>query len=62
MAHKILFVLSFSSGAHINPAVTLGAFIAGAISWPMAICYFAAQITGGICGAALAYVSVSREK
>jgi len=44
-----------TSGAHINPAVTLGILISGNISWPKAIFYFAAQIAGGVLGALIAY-------
>lgn len=45
------------SGGHLNPAVTLGVFVAGGINVVAVICYFIAQISGGIVGAAcvLAY-------
>ncbi|EDW01054.1 aquaporin AQPAe.a [Drosophila grimshawi] len=38
------------SGAHLNPAVTLAAWIFGALSWPMAIAYLVAQVAGGLIG------------
>lgn len=41
------------SGAHINPAVTIGFLIAGRISLVDAIGYWIAQIVGGIVGAAV---------
>lgn len=41
------------SGAHINPAVTMGFLIAGRISLVEAVGYWVAQIVGGIAGAAV---------
>lgn len=42
------------SGAHYNPAVTLGAFLAKAIDGARAVYYVIAQLVGGIAGVALA--------
>jgi len=56
-----VLVIAFGdvSGAHINPAVTLGILISGNISWPKAIFYVAAQIAGGILGALIAFSILS---
>jgi MIP family channel proteins len=45
------------SGGHFNPAVTLGVLLAGGINVVASLCYFLAQLVGGIVGAAcvLAY-------
>lgn len=39
------------SGCHVNPAVSLGAFVAGRISVAEMLRYWAAQFTGGLAGA-----------
>ena len=39
------------SGAHVNPAVTLGVAFAGKISWARAAFYWVAQFAGGILAA-----------
>ena len=44
------------SGAHINPAVTIGLAVAGAFQWKLVPGYIAAQMVGAILGAALVYV------
>ena len=44
------------SGAHLNPAVTLGLAIAGKFAWDMVIGYIVAQMLGGFVGALLVYV------
>ncbi|KAH8277569.1 hypothetical protein KR018_001243 [Drosophila ironensis] len=38
------------SGAHLNPAVTLAAWICGVIGWRRALSYFAAQSAGALIG------------
>lgn len=38
------------SGAHLNPAVTVAAYIYDVISLPMSLAYFVAQIFGAYCG------------
>ncbi|XP_058065625.1 aquaporin AQPAn.G-like [Anopheles bellator] len=38
------------SGAHINPSVSIAAFIYGDLSAVMTLVYFVAQFTGAICG------------
>ncbi len=43
------------SGAHLNPAVTLGVAIAGSFPWSSVAGYIIAQMLGGFCGALLVY-------
>jgi glycerol uptake facilitator protein len=43
------------SGAHINPAVTLGLAIAGRFAWDLVPGYVAAQLLGGLVGATLVF-------
>lgn len=43
------------SGAHLNPAVTLGLATAGEFAWAQAPGYIAAQMLGGVAGAMLVY-------
>ncbi|XP_068144119.1 aquaporin [Drosophila tropicalis] len=38
------------SGAHLNPAITLAAWIFGVLTWRMAIAYFVAQVAGALIG------------
>ena len=44
------------SGAHLNPAVTLGLALAGSFAWNSVLGYIAAQMLGGFAGALLVYV------
>ena len=44
------------SGAHLNPAVTLGLAIAGKFAWGQVLGYCLAQMLGGFVGALLVYV------
>jgi aquaporin Z len=50
----VLLVLAYSlgpvSGAHVNPAVTLGFLVAGRITLDEALGYWIAQVVGGILG------------
>jgi glycerol uptake facilitator-like aquaporin/protein-tyrosine-phosphatase len=57
-AALVALILTFGaiSGAHFNPAVTLCDAMAGGVSWRDSVAYFAAQITGGITGAAIAHL------
>ena len=43
------------SGAHLNPAVTLGLACAGKFTWNLVASYMIAQLAGGLCGGALVY-------
>ena len=52
-----VFITSQSSGAHLNPAVTLGLAIAGKFSWSLVPGYFMAQLIGGMLGSWLAYIT-----
>ncbi|GAA1354350.1 MIP/aquaporin family protein [Saccharothrix algeriensis] len=45
------------SGAHINPAVTLGLAIADKVGWDRVPVYFAAQLLGAFVGAVLAWAT-----
>lgn len=45
------------SGAHLNPAVTVGLAIAGKFDWVMAPGYIGAQIIGAIIGALLSWIT-----
>jgi glycerol uptake facilitator-like aquaporin len=57
-AALVALILTFRpiSGAHLNPVVSVADAILGAISWPEAAAYVAAQVAGGIAGAACADV------
>ena len=44
------------SGAHLNPAVTLGLAIAGKFAWSKVVIYIIAQIIGSILGAFLVWI------
>ena len=50
-----VFCVGDISGAHINPAVTLGLAAAGKFAWSSVAGYIVAQMLGGIFGAALVY-------
>lgn len=44
------------SGAHLNPAVTLGLAAAGKFAWTLVAGYIAAQMLGGFAGAVLVWI------
>lgn len=50
--------LGHISGAHFNPAVTVGAWIAGKIESSRAVVYLIAQLAGGLAGAFLLRVAL----
>lgn len=56
-----VFVAVFSmgqfSGAHINPAVTLGLAVAGLFDWVMVVPYMIAQTFGGFIGGVLVWLA-----
>ncbi len=45
-----------TSGAHLNPAVTIGLAVAGKFSWDLVPTYIAAQMLGGMLGAFLVWL------
>jgi glycerol uptake facilitator protein len=51
-----VFTIAAASGAHINPAVTVGLAIAGKFSWSLVPGYVLAQMIGAFVGAVLVYV------
>jgi glycerol uptake facilitator protein len=51
-----VFCVGDISGAHINPAVTLGLAAAGVFSWQQVPGFLAAQMVGAIFGAILVYL------
>ena len=59
----VLFALAYAigpiSGAHVNPAVTLGVLLAGRMSITDALAYWVAQFLGGIAGGALLWTFVN---
>ena len=44
------------SGAHLNPAVSIGTALAGTFDWALVPGYIVAQMLGAICGATLVYI------
>ena len=51
-----VFISGPYSGAHLNPAVTLGLAAAGTFSWSLVVPYIVAQMLGGFSGAVLVYL------
>ncbi|MEL6140375.1 MAG: MIP/aquaporin family protein [Bacteroidota bacterium] len=51
-----VFMVASSSGAHINPAVTIGLAAAGKFPWGEVPMYLAAQMIGAILGAILVWL------
>ena len=51
-----VFIAGPYSGAHLNPAVTLGFALAGQFDWAAVLPYIVAQMLGGFAGAVLVYV------
>ena len=51
-----VFIAGPYSGAHLNPAVTLGFALAGQMDWCCVLPYIAAQMLGGFAGAVLVYM------
>lgn len=52
-----VYVVGKYSGAHINPAVTLGLASIGAFPWENVPVYMAGQLTGGFLGAVICYLA-----
>lgn len=51
-----VFVTAAYSGAHINPAVTIGLAVAGKFAWAMVPGYIVAQVLGAMAGAFLVWL------
>lgn len=51
------YVTGWVSGAHLNPAVTLGLAASGLFPWAKVCGYIIAQILGAIIGACIVYIS-----
>ena len=51
-----VFIAGPYSGAHLNPAVTLGLAIAGSFPWSDVCGYIIAQMLGGFCGAVMVWL------
>ena len=52
-----VYITGWVSGAHINPAVTIGFASIGKLSWALVPGYIIAQIAGAFVGAAHVYAS-----
>lgn len=50
-----VFISGPISGAHLNPALTIGLAVAGTFPWSDVLGYVLAQFLGGFCGAILVY-------
>lgn len=50
-----VFIAGPQSGAHLNPAVSLGLAIFGSFKWSYVLPYIIAQMLGAFCGALLVY-------
>lgn len=56
-----VFISADVSGAHINPAVTVGLAIAGKFSWDLVPGYFVAQILGAMMGNLLVWLTYKKQ-
>lgn len=52
-----VFIVGQFSGAHINPAVTVGLALAGKFAWAKVAPYLLCQVAGAVIGACLVWVS-----
>ena len=50
-----VYAVGHISGGHFNPAVTLGAAVAGRLPWRDVIGYWLAQLVGGVVGSSLLF-------
>uniref|UniRef100_A0A8B9P718 Aquaporin-8 n=1 Tax=Apteryx owenii TaxID=8824 RepID=A0A8B9P718_APTOW len=67
LAHGLALGLSIAvlgniSGGHFNPAVSLGAWLVGALHITMLLPYWVSQLCGGVIGAALAKAATAGER
>ena len=54
----MVYAIGNISGAHINPAVTLGFTLTGRISWTVALTYWSAQLGGAVAAAGTLRISL----
>lgn len=55
-----VFVSAAASGAHLNPAVTIGLAYAGKFSWALVSTYILAQLLGAMVGALIVWITYSQ--
>jgi glycerol uptake facilitator protein len=55
-----VYMTASFSGAHLNPAVTLGLAVAGKFSWSQVVPYIVAQIIGAMVGAFLSWLTYKK--
>ena len=55
----MVYALGHISGAHFNPAVSIGFAIGGHLRWRCAVTYAGAQVTGAIAGAFLLHLTLA---
>ncbi len=51
-----VFIAGSISGAHLNPAVTIGLAVAGSFSWSLVPSYILAQMLGAMAGTTMVYL------
>src|ERR1700730_11260926 len=51
-----VFCVNTSSGAHLNPAITIAMAAANRLPWPQVPVYIGAQMLGAVIGATIVYV------
>ena len=54
-----VYAFGVISGGHFNPAVTLGAAVAGRVEWKVLPAYWCAQVIGGLIGGLVIYLVAS---
>src|SRR5205814_4058027 len=52
-----IYTVGAFSGAHLNPAVTLGMAVIGKFRWTSVLAYMSAQILGGILGGLIVWLA-----
>jgi len=55
-----VYMTASFSGAHLNPAVTVGLAVAGKFSWAQVVPYIVAQIIGAMIGAFLSWLTYKK--